>query len=122
MTKNLLKPLRLAAAIALTPAVGFAENTVPFPNFPDPAQACRLQLLREHAQDNPAFETIVNNCIAENQQGYDAAKIVWPDLTQKNATFCLNAASKLQSYIMLGQCASGFFAIQPLPPQTFNKW
>ncbi len=66
----------------------------------------------------------MNNCIAQNQQGYDEAKYVWPHLTQKNAIFCLNVANKIETfpYIMLGQCATEFFAGQPLPPQTFNKW
>jgi hypothetical protein len=91
MTKNLLKRLRLAAAIALIPAVGFAENTVPMPNFPDPTAACQKSAETTAAGINASnaragwpggftaddFKDGTNKCIADNQHGYDITRQFW---------------------------------------------
>jgi hypothetical protein len=100
-------------------------NTVPFPDFPNPEQACQKEIARGGGDvGSKLYWTLLNKCIAQNQHGYDEAKYIWSHLSQKNAIFCVDAASKIQTfaYVMLGQCAVGFAAAQPLPPQTFNKW
>jgi len=120
--------LTLASVMVLAAGTAFSENTVPFPEFPDPLAACQkadangepvAKLLR-----NPRFEALVNVCVAKNQQGYDLARDAWPALTQKNATLCVSVASKIETfpYMMLGECAAEMLASQPLPPHTFNKW
>ncbi len=132
MTKNLLKRSRLATAIALIPAVGFAENTVPFPNFPDPSDACytfisrAINNIRANANLPPMAisksDSNVSECIAKNQHGYDLAKYAWPNLSKKNAIMCRDMAAKIDttwSYAQLGECASTYSVPTP---QTFNKW
>jgi hypothetical protein len=109
-------------------ATGLAQNTIPFPDFPDPTAACQTLAAQgrpiERLRGNPGFEEVVNQCIAKDQQGYDLAKDDWPALTQKNASFCVDAVSKNEifKYALLGECAMQMLAAQPLPPQTFNKW
>ena len=118
MTRNLLKRLALAVTIALIPAVGFAENTVP---FPDPTQACRTQI------QGGTIPEIYNMCIADNQRGYDIVKQLWPELSQESAERCDRAyghhhytgaksdAHDAVAWSVMSECVIQLHAAQPLP-------
>ena len=98
MTGNLLKRSALAAAITLIPAVGFAENTVPFPDFLDPTEACQKLPEAIAANTNASnarawpgmklftaddFKEVANKCIAKDQRGYNIVKQLWSELSQE---------------------------------------
>ena len=109
-----LKTWIFAIGIALAPTIALAENTVPFPNYPDPNVACRTL-----AGSNTSA---MNDCISSDQQGYDEAKLLWPDLNQKSAETCVRAVNpSAWAYTVLGNCVSVYFSAQPKAPLTFQK-
>ena len=68
-------------------AEDFVENTLPFPDYPDPTPWCRK------AAAVAGNEQVFNNCIAEAQRNYNLAKAIWPRLTQFTAKTCSDRAS-----------------------------
>jgi hypothetical protein len=121
MEPTLLK--LFAALLVLVPTAAFAENTVPFPDYPDPTPDCRRMATGINGNDR-----FFNNCIAEAQRDYNFAKAIWPRLTQQTAETCADRASAsdvrgspYSQWMALSACASSLYSLQPLPPQVFTK-
>jgi hypothetical protein len=74
----MFRSLILAIGLALVPITVFAENSVPFPDYSDPNITCQAY------RNSDA----VNQCLSKNQQGYDEAKLLWPELNQSSAEHC----------------------------------
>ena len=126
MTRKLLKRLALAAAVALAASTTFAasnkpgSNTLPFPQLPDPTEACHRD-----------FARVADQCIANDQQGYNVTQGLWSQLSQLSAEMCDKAygmnsqvarEDPAQLWAGMGDCVMQLYGYQPLPPQTFNKW
>jgi hypothetical protein len=126
--------LKLFATLSiLLPTAAFAENTTPFPDYPDPSRACRQAAVDSNKAlsngggggDRELTEAAANDCIADAQRDYDFAKAIWPQLTQQTATTCVNHANRFPGsawqWKALASCASSLYSLQPLPPQVFTK-
>jgi hypothetical protein len=123
--------LRLFVALSiLLPTAAFAENTVPFPDYPDPTSECRHMAAvgARLTPGGPRSHIDANACIAEAQRDYDFAKAIWPQLTQRTAEMCADRASAsdvrgspYSQWTALSACASSLYSLQPLPPQVFTK-
>jgi hypothetical protein len=116
--------LKLFVAISiLVPTAAFAENTVPFPAYPDPTSDCRRMAIGINGN-----EQFFNKCIADAQGYYNFAKAIWPRLTQHSAEYCADRASASDvrkspyaQWNALAVCSSQLYSTQPLPPQVFTK-
>jgi len=123
--------LKLFLALSiLLPTAAFAENTAPFPDYPDPTSECRhMAAVGERlTPGGPRSHIDANACIAEAQRDYDFAKAIWPRLTQQTAETCADRASAsdvrgspYSQWMALSACASSLYSLQPLPPQVFTK-
>ena len=126
--------LAIVALSLLAPSAALAENTVSFPDYPDPTGDCRQAAIESdkalggHGSNSEIIEASANQCIADAQHNYDFAKAIWPRLTQRTAETCANRASAsdvrghpLSQWMALASCASSLYSLQPLPPQTFQK-
>ena len=81
-----------------------AQSNVPFPDLPDPTPFCR----------SLAHEAQRNYCLRQNQDGYETAKALWPELSQSSAEQCAKLVidwakragqSGAAGYPGLGDCA-----------------
>jgi hypothetical protein len=98
-----MRRLALLSVLLFAATVARAENSVPFPEFPDPNVTCAQQFRDESA---------VKQCLEENQDGYNTARTIWSQMSQYTATLCANLAAKARawaSYVMLGNCASSWY-------------
>jgi len=108
----------------------FVENTIPFPDYPDPTPWCRQTAAvgERLTPGGPIRHIDANNCIAEAQSNYNLAKWLWPRLTQFTAKTCSDRASAsdvrgnpYSQWLALAACTSSLYPEQPLPPQVFTK-
>jgi hypothetical protein len=119
--------LRLFVALSIIgPTAAFAENTIPFPDYPDPTNACRQEAVAAGNKTQSTIDSAANDCIAEAQRSYNFSKAIWPRLTQQTATTCVNHVNGLPRadawhWQALASCASSLYSTQPLPPQVFTK-
>ncbi len=114
------KPLN--ALIAGLMALGLSQaalaaNSVPFPQLADPEAACQAL-----TADNPRA---YNVCLDPQQRGYDTAKALWDQLSQRSAEFCAASASRVIAsgqYEALGYCAALYRQVdeQNAPPHSFQ--
>jgi hypothetical protein len=71
--------LKLFVALSiLVPTAAFAENTVPFPDYPDPTNECRHMAAagEELTPGGPRSHIDANACIADAQGNYNFAKAI----------------------------------------------
>jgi hypothetical protein len=123
--------LRLFVAISiLFPTAAFAENTVPFPDYPDPTSDCRHMAGdgEQLTPGGPKSHIDGDACIADAQHNYNFAKTIWPRLTQHSAEDCADRASASDvrrspyaQWMALAVCSSQLYSTQPMPPQVFTK-
>lgn len=80
--------LKLFVALSiLVPTAAFAENSVPFPDLPDPTPACRIVF------GTPSLLPYYNKCINDEQASHDLLKGVWDRLPQNAVEACTKAIS-----------------------------
>lgn len=109
----------LSSVLIFAATASRAENSVPFPDFPDPNTTCEQQFREEVAR---------KQCLEENQHGYDRARTIWSNMSQYTATLCANLAARGQAwarYQMLGNCSSTWYYGYDVPrePSTpFKRW
>jgi hypothetical protein len=121
--------LAAGAAICFAPTLALAANDVPFPMLPDPTSHCeRLRHTSDADRYAPAaradFISNANACLRRNQEGYETAKRLWPELSERSAKYCqsvllqdsrgtLLPVSKLsdEGYAVLGDCAGMMYGV-----------
>jgi hypothetical protein len=92
-----------------------AENTAPFPNFPDPTTLCGSGATKGY-------------CVKINQDGYNIARELWPVLSEYTVNICIPYATKVPpefSYKALGDCVQQLYSQHDKPLEKtapFQKW